>query len=129
VGSIVIPHFKTAVDSRTEYGKWRHTNIVVSLTASRLALGWPGGRVDCYAKRDVTTITQYERKGTEISWGYCVDECFGGFSVWSKTREILLNTWSETEKDIENKTAIFPLLIANEILGEKKCREWWRSLN
>jgi RHS repeat-associated protein len=129
LGQITIPDlFARKVGSTSSATPWYLFMTVVSPTASRLLRGWPGGRVDCYAKRTVTEVTKYEKWGTRISWGYCVDEC-GDVDFWSNSREVLLDQYSKTKTRTENKTYTAPISAPVAILGQRVCRAWAAGLN
>lgn len=129
LGSITIPGFLRKVGSKEIYTTpWQLYLMVVSSTASRILLGWPGGRVDCYAKRDITEMNTYERRGTRISWGYCVDEC-EDVRFWNRSDNVLLERFEKPETRTERKVLTAPIQSPVAVLGDRVCQPWVQGLN
>jgi RHS repeat-associated protein len=128
LGSFTIPGFLRKVDSKEIYrGLWKLYMVVVSPTASRMLLGRPGGRVDCYAKRNIYERNTYERRGIQISWGYCSD-C-AGVRFWTRSEDVLLERFSKLETRPEEKGLTQPIYEPYGPLGASVCKTWLDTLN
>jgi RHS repeat-associated protein len=129
LGTIDIPRWRVNLGSRSTATPWQLFMVVVSPTASRLLRGFPGGRVDCYAKRQVIETTTYGTRVTRISWGYCMDDdCQMQITFWNRSQDLLLDKYEETETRTENKVHTAPIRVPVQILGVGVCDRWFQGL-